>query len=136
MVNLAYRAKGPDKMCLVSDMVIVGGLPPGDAEYQTRTPGVPGFHVIVVDDGVAKIPDRTLNAGSITALDCMLRNVVSWGIPLAHAVEMVTGTPARIIREQNRIGSLDTGKLADITLLNPALDVVRTIVGGKTVYKV
>jgi N-acetylglucosamine-6-phosphate deacetylase len=132
--RLAYKAKGVDGVCLVSAMVLAGGMPPGDAEYKVTTPGVPGFQTIVVDDGVAKIPDRTLNAGSITALDAMLKNVLSWGIPLAHAVEMVTGVPARIIREYDRIGSLDTGKLADITMLNPAFDVVRTIVSGKTVF--
>ncbi|MCL2834821.1 MAG: amidohydrolase family protein [Treponema sp.] len=135
MVRLAYKAKGPDRMCLVSDMAEVGGLPPGDAVYELRTPGVPGSHTILVDNGVAKLPDRSLNAGSITAVDAMLRNAVSWGIPLAHAVEMVTGAPARVIREYSRMGSLDAGKLADITLLNPALDVVQTIVGGKTVYR-
>ena len=135
MARLAYKCKGADGMCLVSDMVQVGGLPPGDAVYELRTPGVPGSHTIVVDNGVAKLPDRSLNAGSITALDTMLKNAVGWGIPLAQAVEMITGTPARIIREYDRIGSLDPGKLADITLLNSSLDVVRTIVNGKTVWR-
>jgi len=135
MASLVYKSKGPDGMCLVSDMALVGGLPAGDAEYEIRTPGVPGFHKIIVDSGVAKLPDRSLNAGSITALDAMLKNIVNWGIPLEHAVEMITGTPAKIIRGYDRIGSLDPGKLADITMLDLQLEPVRTIVSGKTVFR-
>ena len=135
MASLVYKIKGADRMCLVSDMAFVGGLPPGDAIYEVRTPGVSEPGSIIVDNGVAKIPDRTLNAGSITALDEMLKNMVSWGIPLAHAVEMATGTPAKIIDEYGRIGSIDAGKLADITLLTPSLDVAGTIIGGRMVYK-
>jgi N-acetylglucosamine-6-phosphate deacetylase len=135
MARLAYKAKGADKMCFVSDMITVGGMPSGDAVYEIRTPGIDAPGGVIVEDGVAKMPDRSHNAGSVTPVDRMVKNAVEWGIPLAHAVEMATGTPAKVIREYKRLGGLDIGKFADVTLLSPALDVVRTIVGGRTVFK-
>jgi len=134
MARLVYKTKASKRVCLVSDMAFVGGLPPGNAIYEKRIPGLSAPSRIVVENGVAKLPDSPLNSGSICAVDQMLRNIVEWGVPLAHAVEMATGAPARVIREYARMGSINAGKFADITLLSPALDVVRTIVGGKTVW--
>ena len=135
LVRLAYKTKGADGMCLVSDLSVIGGMSLKDGSYEISIPGVPVPRTIVVENGEAKTPDLKNHAGSTTAIDTMLKNVVSWGIPLAHAIEMITATPARIINEYDRIGSLDIGKLADITLLSPALDVVKTIVGGNIVYE-
>ena len=55
-------------------------------------------------------------------------------VPLCDAVKMLTETPARIQGLSDR-GTLDAGKRADIVLFNDNLQVVRTIVGGRTVFE-
>ena len=54
-------------------------------------------------------------------------------VPLPDAVKMLTETPARIQGLSDR-GSLEIGKRADIVLFDDDLHIIRTIVGGKTVY--
>ncbi len=55
------------------------------------------------------------------------------GVPLAEAVRMMTATPARILGVNDRKGSLQVGKDADIILFDDHIRVARTLIGGKTV---
>ena len=55
-------------------------------------------------------------------------------VPLTDAVKMLTETPARIQHLTDR-GTLDVGKRADLVLFDENLRVIRTIVGGNTVYR-
>ena len=48
---------------------------------------------------------------------------------------MATITPVRILKVDHVIGSIDKGKYADIVVLKDDFAVIRTIVGGKTVYE-
>ena len=52
------------------------------------------------------------------------------GTPLPQVVRMASLTPARIIGWNDRIGSLEVGKLADILILDRDLRVQRVFVGG------
>jgi N-acetylglucosamine-6-phosphate deacetylase len=55
------------------------------------------------------------------------------GVPLPEAVRMASLTPARIAGIDHEVGSLETGKRADLVVLDPALNVVRVYVGGERV---
>jgi N-acetylglucosamine-6-phosphate deacetylase len=91
---------------------------------------------VIVEDGVAKLPDRSSFAGSVATADRLIRTIVQQaGIPLTDAVRMASTTPASIIGVQDRKGSLIVGKDADIILFNDNIDVSMTIVGGKIIYK-
>jgi N-acetylglucosamine-6-phosphate deacetylase len=62
----------------------------------------------------------------------MLRNVVfDGGVPLIEAIKMVTSTPAKIIKADKDIGSIDVGKCADFCVLDKDLRVEKTIIEGK-----
>ncbi len=134
MVRLAYKCKGADGMCLVSDMLSVGGLPAGEAEYTLTVPGVEGGLRVVVDQGVALLADRTLNAGSITPLDRMIKITAGYGIPIEDVVRMASETPARVVHAARK-GSVRAGFDADLCVLSAAYDVQKTIVGGRVVYE-
>jgi N-acetylglucosamine-6-phosphate deacetylase len=127
LMKLAYKCKGPDRLCGVSDATSGAGLPEG-ARFQM------GGMEYEVHDGVGMLLDRTAFAGSTTLLSEMvpvLTEVV--GIPLVEAVRMATLTPARIIGVADRKGSLEPGKDADIVILEDDLQVWRTMVGGSWV---
>jgi N-acetylglucosamine-6-phosphate deacetylase len=128
LMKLAYKCKGPDRLCVVSDATGGAGLPEGtvfgaaEMEY-------------VVGDGVALLPDGTSFAGSTTLLDRMLTILTSVvGIPVVETVRMASLTPARVIGVDDRIGSLEAGKDADLVVFDAGFRVWRTMIRGQWVY--
>lgn len=113
LLRLIYRCKGPRNMCLVSDSISAAGMEPGHYLLGNRTSGVP----VDVTEHVALVSGKNLFAGSITPVDRMVENAVAAGIPLAHAVAMVTENPARILGISQR-GYLRPGAAAPLNLLD------------------
>ncbi|MCJ7739041.1 MAG: N-acetylglucosamine-6-phosphate deacetylase, partial [Anaerolineae bacterium] len=129
LMKLAYKCKGADRLCAVSDATSGAGLPEGT---QLTTGNVE----CEVRDGVAILLDGSAFAGSTTLLGEMLPILVNVvGIPLPEAVRMMSLTPARIIGADDTMGSLRSGKCADITVLNEDLTVWSTIIAGRRVYE-
>lgn len=127
LLRLAYRALGPDRLCLVSDATSGAGLPDG-------TPFTMGEMTYEVADGVGMMLDRTGFAGSTTFLDGMLRVMTELaGVPLHEAVRMASLTPARVIGVDREIGSLEVGKRADLALFEADLTTRCTVIGGRLV---
>lgn len=133
LLKLIYKIKGRDRIALVSDsMRAAGGLPEG--EYTQN--GTGSGRKILVEDGVAKLPDRSAFAGSIATADRLVRTMTqAAGVPLADVVVMATATPARIMGVADRKGSLTVGKDADIVLFDDHINVFLTIAGGRVIYR-
>jgi N-acetylglucosamine-6-phosphate deacetylase len=90
---------------------------------------------VIIEDGVAKLPDRTAFAGSVATTDRLVRNMVRLaGAPLASAVQMATATPARILGIGNRKGMIAPGYDADLVLFDEDVRVRMTIVRGEVVF--
>lgn len=136
LVRLAYRCKGAAGACVVSDCLRAGGMPKDGALYTLGARRDESAQKFIVADGVASLPDGSRFAGSIQPLGQMVRNLVyDCNIPLVDAIRMASHTPARIIRKEHLVGSVQTGRLADFCLLDPALRATQTIVGGRTVWR-
>ena len=115
-VRLAFRAKGPGRVVLVTDAVAVGGG------------GTAGLDVAVVD-GAARLADGRL-AGSTLTMDAAVRHaVVAAGVPLAEAVAAASATPAALLGLVDR-GRLEPGRRADLVALSPDLAVEQVWVAG------
>jgi len=128
LMRLAYKCIGPDRLCAISDATSGAGLPEGTRFRM-------GALEYEVHDGVGMMLDRSAFAGSSTLLNQMvpvLTQVV--GIPLPEAVRMVTLTPARVLRLQERKGSIAAGKDADLAVFDPDFTAWRTMIGGRWVY--
>jgi N-acetylglucosamine-6-phosphate deacetylase len=124
-VNLAVRAKGPDRIALVSDMMPAAGMPPGQYQFGEQT--------VSVDGVSAKLPDGTL-AGSIVTMDQAIRNVVEWtDATPANAIRMASEVPARLIGLVDR-GQILPGYRADLTLFDSNLTVRTTVIAGQLSY--
>jgi N-acetylglucosamine-6-phosphate deacetylase len=90
---------------------------------------------VIVEDGVAKLPDRTAFAGSVATTDRLVRNMINLaGVPLIEAIRMMTSTPANIIGVKNRKGSLIEGMDADLVIFDQNITIDTTIIRGKIVY--
>lgn len=126
-LRLAFRAKGPTRIALVSDMMPAAGMPPGLYEL--------GGQPVTVDGVSARLADGTL-AGSIMTLDAAVRNSVRWmGATPAEAIAMAAETPADVLGLTDR-GRIRPGFAADFALFDPDLHVVATIIGGQCRFSV
>ncbi len=135
LLMMAYKMKGADKLVIVSDCLRAGGQPKDGRVYTLGREKDKDATKFIVDLGVARLLDGTRFAGSITPLGIMLKNVTGAGIPLLDAVKMASINPARIIGEDDTLGSIAEGKKADIYITDENLNAVMTIVGGKIVNK-
>ena len=134
LAKMIYKAKGAEKLCLVSDAIGPAGLPESDKLYCLGTGE--DCTKVFVQDGVAIVEDKTCYAGSVQALDQMVRNVVfDAGVPVFDAVRMASLTPAEVIGIDSECGSIAVGKRADLVLLDEKLQVLQTVIGGKTAYE-
>ena len=88
--------------------------------------------MIVIEDGVAKLPDRKAFAGSVATADRLVRTMMKLGgASLVDAVKMMTSTPARYLGLYGERGSLEVGKRADVVLFDEAIDIRHVILGGR-----
>lgn len=133
LARMIYKCKGADKLCVVSDAIAAAGGAEG--QWFTLGSGENGTKVFV-EGGVAIMEDKTHYAGSVQALDQMVRNLVcDAGIPLVDAVRMASLTPAEVIGIDRECGSIAVGKRADFCIVDHKLNVTKTVVDGKTVYE-
>ncbi len=117
--RLIYRAKGPDKVTLITDSDLLAGL---------KQEEIPKEYPVIMKDA-AYLPNGTL-CGSIISLMKGMQNMVSIGIPLEDAVRMASYNPARDLGVEKDYGSIDVGKAADMVILNKDLSVDSVFVGG------
>ncbi|MFZ5354389.1 MAG: N-acetylglucosamine-6-phosphate deacetylase [Bacillota bacterium] len=115
-----------DKLILITDSISAACVKHGDY--------VLGGLKVTVDSDSARLEDGTL-AGSILRMNAAVRNIIeSTGLPLPQVIRMVSLNPAELLGEANKLGSIQVGKCADITIFDEAIDIKATIVSGKVIY--
>ena len=125
MVNLLYRQVGAERFCMISDSLRPAGLP--DGEYSS------GGQPVTVKNGKAHLSDGTI-AGSTACLLEEVKNLVDWGVcDLAHAVYAASAVPAKAAGIYEEVGSIESGKAADILVLNEDLSLETVYISGKEV---
>lgn len=131
LLQLVYKIKGAGRTALITDAMRAAGMPPGDSVLGSLQHGQ---HVIV-EDGVAKLPDRSAFAGSVATADRLVRTMIRQaGISLPEAIRMITATPAAILGLKNK-GTLAPGMDADIVLFDNDIRIHSTIIKGQLVYE-
>jgi N-acetylglucosamine-6-phosphate deacetylase len=132
LLRLVYKIKGPDKIALITDAMRAAGMPPGESILGSLHHGVR----VIVEDEVAKLPDRSFFAGSVATADRLLRNMVQLAnVPLAEAARMLSTVPAAIMGVTSKKGTIEPGKNADIVMLDEDLRVRMTVIMGNPVYR-
>jgi N-acetylglucosamine-6-phosphate deacetylase len=137
-LKAAFRAKGPARRFLVTDVVWPAGAKPGrymimDKEVELT----PDERVVLVGKNAA---DKTL-AGSGLPMHKAVANLVRLaGLNLAEAVSMATIDVARAAKIAGRDAGLTPGQRGDVVefLYNPqgpTIEIQRTYVGGALVYE-
>lgn len=124
MVQLWWRAKGPERAILVTDAMSAAGMP--DGEYQLG-----GFAVHVAN---GRATAGGVLAGSVLTLDRALTNFIAFtGASVAQGLRLLTANPARMTGLENKTGSLSIGMPANLVAVDKAGNLVGSIVGGRQV---
>lgn len=131
LLKLIYKIKRASRTALITDAMRGAGMPPGESILGSRKNGLK----VIIEDDVAKLPDRSSFAGSVATADRLVRNMINMaGVSLEEAVTMITKTPARIMGIADAKGSLTPGKDADVVIFDQQINIQHTIVSGKVIY--
>ena len=126
LMKMLYRAKGAQEICLVTDATAGAGLP-------NRSRFALFGKDCIVENGVCLLADHSALAGSAARMIDLVRMMVrEVNVPLNEAIAMATDNPARAIGIETK-GHLIVGSDADLVVLSPQLNVVRTFRCGEGV---
>jgi N-acetylglucosamine-6-phosphate deacetylase len=127
LTRMAYNAKGPDRIMLITDALAGAGMPP---DYRFRL----GRLDCKVGEGFGMLADGSALAGSLARTIDLVRFMAgAVGVPLVEAVRMATLTPARVLGREKTLGSIATAKNADFVLFDDRFEVHGVWVGGERV---
>lgn len=121
VVALAFT-QAPGRVALITDAMAAAGA--ADGRYEL------GGLAVRVTDGTARLDEGGAIAGSTLTQDAALRLVVDHGVALPTAVDALTRVPARAVGVDDRYGALESGRVADIVLLDEGLHVQAVWVDG------
>lgn len=125
-VRLLLKCKGWDRVVAVTDSIMAAGLPDGNYKL--------GVNDVVVEDGDAKLASDGTRAGSTLTTGQALKNLVKFtGEGPEKVLPLLTENPADLLGLPRK-GRIAPGCDADLVVLGGDLTVLRTIVGGRTVY--
>jgi len=120
LVTAVMKSK-PQRCVLVTDAMAAAGTQDGDY--------VLGGLAVEVRAGVARLAGTNTIAGSTLTLSQAVRVAVGAGVPLELALQAATGNPADYLGIAG-VGRLEAGNLADIVVLDDALQVVKVMRRG------
>lgn len=118
--------KGKDKLVLITDCMRAGCMI--DGEYDL------GGQTVYVKDNSARLSSGNL-AGSVLTLNKAVYNFKeNTNLNIYETINLASLNPAKSINIDDKKGSLEIGKDADIAIFNEKMDCLATIVEGNIVY--
>ncbi len=131
LLRLIHRIKGTDRIILVSDAMRAAGTDADESVLGSTAKGVG----VIIEDGVAKLPDRSSFAGSIATCDTLVRTMRdSGGAKLTECIQMMTSNPAKAIGLDHDIGTIEPGYKADLIVFDEQINVSAVILGGRIMH--
>jgi len=127
VVRLAASLLGIDRCVLITDGIQALGLGDGSYVYDGRE--------YESKDGTARYGDGTLigTALGLNQLAARFRKFTGW--PFSAIAKAASWNPAKGLKLTDRKGSVNTGKDADLVILNDDLSVWKTVVQGRIVFE-
>ena len=125
VVRLAVRAKGKDRIMLVTDAMPSVGTDVSEFTLQGKR--------IAVKDGVCIFEDGTLAGTHLDMASALRKTVEVTGLPVPDVSAMASATPAAFLSLEGRIGAIAPGQRADWVWLDAGLEPRATWIGGRIV---
>ena len=122
--KILARAKGKDKLLLITDSVQVNRLPVGKYEKGLST-------VEVKEDGCAYLPDGRLAGSSNKLIDEVRKLIEIAGVDEQIVINAATKNPATFLGVEDKKGQLLRGNDADIIVIDDNYRVLTTLKDNK-----
>ena len=120
-VRIAKKAKG-DKLCIVTDAVAAAGADIDSFVFVGKT--------VYVRNGKCYDANGTLGGAAITMIESIQNAVKEVGIPLDEALRMCNYYPSKAIGVDDKLGSIEAGKIANLTVFSHDFKIIGTAVNG------
>lgn len=119
--------KGKERLILITDSIEAGGLEDGNYSL--------GGQKVIVKGNEARLENGAL-AGSVLSLNKMVSNFLdNTNLKVNEAINLASLNPATSLGINDKKGSLEIGKDADIAVFDENLDCKMTLCLGEVVYK-
>jgi N-acetylglucosamine-6-phosphate deacetylase len=131
LISLVLRAKPTDKVLFITDCMSASGLAEGSYHL--------GDLPVIMKDGQVRLLNNDGSVGSLAGscltMDMALLNAMkATSATLEALLPALTINPARQVGLHTHKGSIETGKDADLVVLDETYQVVATFVKGRNVY--
>lgn len=118
VVRSTFKMFGRNRMVLISDSMRATGMANGTYDL--------GGLEVQVQDGKATLKDGTLAGSAKNLFEC-LKTAIEIGVPEEDAILAATANPAKSIGIYDRVGSITSGKEADLLIVDEEYQLVRVI---------
>lgn len=130
LLELIFKCKPHDRITVCSDSMRGAGSADGPSILGPKNNGT----AVVIEDGIAKMPDRTCFAGSVATGDRLIRTLHTvLGLELDEIARIASLQPARLIGMEHEIGSIAVGKNADLIICDDDITIRNVLIHGKCV---
>jgi len=126
LYKLVLKAKGKDRIILITDAMCAAHLSPGEYEL--------GGQAVIVDKESARLTSGVL-AGSVLSMNTAIKNFYDHtDLSVYEAINLASKNPAEELGLYDRIGSIAVNKDADFVVLDDDFIIYETYCKGQLAY--
>lgn len=130
LLAMIFKLKDHRRLIACSDSMRGAGMPEGPSLLGPKNNGTP----CIIEDGIAKMPDRTCFAGSVATGDRLARTLhKTMGLDMDEVSRILCLQPAALMGMDGEIGSIEKGKLADLVVCDDDINISKVYIGGNAV---
>lgn len=130
LLRFVTKFKRVDRIALITDAMRAAGQNVSHSFLGSEKDPTP----CIIEDGVAKLEDRSAFAGSVATADRLVRQMMAIGIAPAVAVQMMSENPLRMMGLSLGKGALKTGYDADVCIFDRDVHMKTVFCGGRKIF--
>ena len=131
LLRYVMKFKSSERIALITDAMRAAGQSVSESFLGSALDPLP----VIVEDGVAKLTDRSAFAGSVATADMLIKTMLKIDTPLPVAVKMLTANPLRMMKLDVNKGLLKAGYDADVCIFDEGINVKAVLVMGEVAYR-
>ncbi len=127
LLKFIFKLKNLNNIIAISDSMRGAGFTSGKSILGPKNNGTP----VVIEDGVALLEDRSCFAGSIATGIRIIKTLATLtDLTLPEVFHVTSLNPARLIKMDNEIGSIEKGKRADFVIFDKEYNIHSVYIDG------
>lgn len=133
LLRLIVKCKDHDRIALITDCLRPGACK-DVPEGTWMNDDLEGKRKVIIENGVAVMPDHKSFAGSIATMGRCVRTMLQHtDVTVPDAVKMASYNPARFVGIEKETGSIEAGKRADLLIFDDSIKISHIFVRGNRI---